>query len=266
MIALTVSLLLFSPCQDPDSLRDAWPELVKVWNELESHQQGKTEGFDDELLVTLGKLHTAFEQGGLLEKEPAYEVAALKQLFKKRFDIGVTKKSGIPLSGKSGTFSSITFLGGNISKKGVIYSFESLFGSIRKLNDLRERGLDDEDNVTDETVTIRKSLKALKITADETPMWLRRRVTTLTKALLMGEGYPEPVRASDAESAQVREWIGGLASEDVQTRDEAMRRLMKAGEAGRPQLRKALGDDDPEVVARVKRLLGIGHTPWNVDK
>jgi hypothetical protein len=138
----------------------------------------------------------------------------------------------------------------------------AFLGAVARLKALERDRLDDEDNIQDELSTARKALKDLGITADSTPTPLRRRVLALARALAGGDPYPEPPRATEEQSAQIRGWIGTLGHELIEEREKASRELRRMGEVVIPFLQAAKGSPDAEVAGRVNQLLGVGHAPW----
>jgi HEAT repeat protein len=65
----------------------------------------------------------------------------------------------------------------------------------------------------------------------------------------------EGLTLSDPERAQVQALIRRLGSNDFNEREQATEALIKRGAAAAPLLRAALGDRDPEIVARAQRCL-----------
>ncbi len=243
-----------APLQDENRLRDAWPKLVDAWRAVDQ-QKPDADALSDERLKLMNKVHAAFEAAGWLDAQPEFTPAALKQLFKLR--------QGGDAAQQGARF----WLAEKLQADGVAShrgSLGTLLESVRKLKELKDKGLDDEDNVQDLMAAIRTSFKQLHLTADDTPVWLRRRLVTLAQALVLGEAYPEPARATDAQAKQIQTWVADLGAAELETRDTAARDLAKAGEVAAPFLREALKSPDKEVGERAKKLLGIGHEPWKV--
>lgn len=265
MLALASALALSVLGQEaPDRLRTAWPRLVEAWRMMEDYKGGES-ALDDPAVLAMGKLHAAFEAAGFLEGDLEFDRAALKQLFQARYKIKIERVVRPPGSGGGSVVQSgATFI---LEEDGATpaptsFGFDTLLASVSKLAELRAKGLDHEDNVLEEVVVVRKSLKAFRLMADDTPAWLGRRLVTLSRALLSGDAYPEPAKASDDQARTIRAWIADLANDGLEIREAATRALLKDGEAARPFLREALKGQDAEVVSRVKLILGVGHRPW----
>lgn len=267
MIAIAAAVLFALPAQEEDKLKEAWPKLVEAWRSVEEHKPSETGTFDDNLIRAMGKLHDAFEAAGMFQEHPSYETAALKHLCKLGaknlfpgssngvlYNMAVAELQFGPRNGQRWV-NPMTRGGG----------MNDLLSSIRRLRELKEKGLDDEDNVAEETTTIRKSLKGLGLIEDETPMWLRRRVTSLAHAMVLGEAYPETARATEEERKQIAGWVEALGSEESEVREKATRELMKCGEKALGELQEALRSQDAEVVARAKKILGVGLEPWTKE-
>lgn len=263
----TAAALLFLLCaQDDESrLREAWPKLVEAWQALETYDGAKEGEWQDGLLPVMGKVHAAFEAAGFLDPDAGFEVAALKRFFGGRYTIHLEKVSSP--SGKDSLEEDLGVLvlraeGFRNRRAPATYGFDSLFASLQKVRELREKGLDDEENVGDEMSVVRKSLKALGLMSDSTHGWLRRRFTHLVRALVLKEPFPEPAKASDEQARTIRGHLADLSSPDADAREKATAALLKDGEIARPFLREALKSPDPEVVSRAKTILGVGHAPW----
>ena len=263
MIALAAALLAAFVPQDEARLKEGWPKLVEVWKAVEAYKPAPEAGLlDDEYLKLMGKIHGAFEAAGLYGGEGEYLPQAMKAFVKTR---------ARDLAG-SGAYSNRAqwfraarvrlVLGADEARTMDSDPMGSLLASLKKLQTLEQAKLDDEENVQDELATARKSLKALGITADETPPALRRRALRLIRALSLGEAYPEPAAATEDQAKQFRAWIADMGHESIETREKATVELRRAGEAALPLLREALKSTDAEVAARARSLLGIGHAPW----
>lgn len=270
MVALVAVLVLGQVADDEQRLREAWPKLVDAWQALETYDGSKSEGWQEGLLPVMGRVDAAFEAAGFFESEAGFEVAALKHFFGDRYRIGIEKVTA-PGAGTGNLESDLQALvlraeGKRHRRAAAAYGFDTLFASLQKIRDLREKGLDDEENVGDEMAVVRKSLKALGLMSDSTPGWLRRRYTHLVRSLVLKESFPEPAKASDDQAKAIRTWIGDLSSPEVDVREKATAALLKDGEIARPFLREALKNPDPEVVSRAKTILGLGHAPWKERK
>ena len=267
MTALAVALLVALVPQDEARLKEAWPKVVEAWKAVEAYKAPPEAGtLDDEYLKVAAKLHAAFDAAGLFAAEGEYLPQAMKAFVKHRARAlapAVGGHQGLRLAfvrrirvmaAPGGGAEPVEAADGD--------PMGSLLNSLKKLQALKQGGLDDEENVQDELATARKALKALGLTADDTPPALRKRVLHLVRAIAFGEAYPEPAVATEEQSKQFKAWIGDLGHELIETREVATKELLRAGEASLPFLRDALKSADPEVVNRARRLLGFGHAPW----
>ena len=252
MIALAAALLL-APVQDESKLKDAWPKLVDAWKAVDVYQAAPSADGGDDFLKTAGRIHEAFEAAGLYGSEGEYIPQAVKMFVKARVRGWFRYSAG---GNQKGLESATLYLSHSSDP------MRTFLDSLARLKNLEKRGLDDEDNVQDELSNARKALKALGVTADETPSPLRRRVLTLAKALALGDPYPEPARATEEQAKAIREQIGKLGHESIEERDKAMREITRFGDAALPFLRESMKSPDAETAARSRQLLGFGHTPW----
>ena len=255
MTALAAALLaaLVPQVQGEDRLKEAWPKLAEAWKAVETFQATPTADGSDELLKAAGKLHEAFEAAGLYGTEGEYLPLALKTFIKARFRGWFRGTPNGPFRQVELTY---RWQGSNSDP------MKSFLDSIARLQALEKSKLDDEDNVQDELATARKALKGLGVTADDTPGPLRRRVLALARALASGGTYPEPARATEEQAKSIRDLIGKLGHDSIEERDRAVIELSRSGDAALPFLREALKSPDAETVARSRRLLGFGHSPW----
>jgi len=272
MMTLAAALLLGMIPQDEARLKEAWPKLADAWKAVAEYKVPAGSGeLDDEFLKVAGKLRDAFEAGGLFVEDGEYAPLALKAFIKVR--ARALAPSGV--SSWDGRGARIAILRrvvaggmpGAPPVPGAPVPVESnpmgaLLRSLEKLKELKVGGLDDEENVQDEMVTVRKALKLLGITADETPAALRRRIFSLIRALALGEAYPEWPKATEEQAKQFRAWVSELGNESIEAREKATKELLRAGEASLPFVREALKGADAEIIARARQLLGIGHAPW----
>ncbi|HEY3225616.1 MAG TPA: hypothetical protein VGK61_01315 [Planctomycetota bacterium] len=260
MMTLAAALLFGMVPQDEARLRDAWPKLAETWKSIESYKPSSGTGeLDDEFLKVAGKLHEAFEAGGLYGSEGEYVPAALKNFIKARTRGLVAGGSPHAMNRAAGL---ADFQFGYGAGGASLAPMRAFLDAVARLSSLEKSGLADEDNVMDELVTARKALKGLAITSDATPGPLRRRVFSLLRALALGEPYPEPAKATEEQAKQFRAWISELGHEEIETREKAMKELLRAGEASLQFLREALKGGDAEIVSRARKLLGFGHAPW----
>ena len=266
MNALVALLIALVP-QDEARLKESWPKLVDAWKAVEAYKPPTESAvLDDEYLKVVAKIHGAFEASGLFASDGEYGPQALKAFVKLRVR-DLTGLMGI----NGGQWWQarrvrVVFAGGEQRSATDRDPMATLMESLKKLQAMKESGLDDEDNVQDEVVTARKALKSLGITADDTPPALRRRVMRLVRALATGEAYPEAPAPTEEQARQVRAWIGELGHESIEIREKAMKELMRAGEPALPLLREALKNPDAEVASRVRKALGVGHEPWKAAK
>jgi hypothetical protein len=266
MTTFAVALLLAFVPQDEARLKESWPKLVDAWKAVDAYKPSAEAGpIDDEFLKVAAKLHASFDAAGLYAADGEYLPQAMKAFLKAR------ARSLMPAVsnpwGNRMVFRRVRVAGGGggaFLEAGTPEGdpLNALLASLKKLQDLKAGGLDDEENVQDELSTARKSLKALGITADDTPAGLRKRALHLVKALALGEEYPAPAVATEEQAKQIRAWIGELGHESIETRENAMRELMKAGDAALPFARDMVKSTDAEVASRARTLLGYGHAPW----
>lgn len=264
MSALAAALLIALVPQDEAPLKESWPKLVEAWKAVEAYKTPAEPGLlDDEFLKVAAKLHAAFEAAGLYAPEGEYLPQALKAFVKIRAR-GISQGNfGLRVAGIRRI--RMAAPGGGAFESGGPAEADpmgALLGSLKKIQTLKQGGLDDEENVLDELVTARKALKGLGVTADETPPALRRRVLVLIRSLAQGEAYPESAVATEDQVKQFRAWVTELGHEAIENREKAMKELLRAGEASLPVLREALKQGDAEIASRCKQLLGVGHSPW----
>jgi hypothetical protein len=265
MTALAAALLVAFVPQDEAKLKESWPKLVEVWKAVEAYKSAPENGpLDDEYLKVAAKLHGAFESAGLYAADGEYLPQAVKTFVKFR------ARALAPASAQNGQFRTALIRRIRVGAGGALTEepqadanpMATLLNSLKKLQSLKQGGLDDEENVQDELATARKSLKALGIAADDTPPALRRRVLHLVKAIALGEDYPAPAVATEDQAKQFRGWISDLGHESIENRETATKALMGAGEASLPFVREALKSGDAEIASRARKLLGVGHAPW----
>ncbi|HZN62062.1 MAG TPA: hypothetical protein VFC90_06620 [Planctomycetota bacterium] len=271
MTLAAAALLVAIVPQDEARLKESWPKLVEAWKGVEEYKPAPDAGpLDDEYLKVVAKMNGAFEAAGVYAAEGEYLPHAVKAFIKCR-------GRGLSAAGSSDPWNRTVIVRRKLVRMagagGAPGGFDSgapadsdpmgaLLASLKKLQTLKDGGLDDEENVQDELSTARKSLKAIGITADNTPPALRRRVLHLIRALALGEGYPEPAVATEEQAKQIRAQIGELAHESIENREKAMKELLRAGEGSLAIVREALKSTDAEVASRARQLLGVGHAPW----
>ncbi|HEU4339382.1 MAG TPA: hypothetical protein VFS19_04880 [Planctomycetota bacterium] len=267
-MTLAVALLAALVPQDEGRLKESWPKLVEAWKAVEAYKQpGEGAGMlDDELLKLAAKLHGAFDAAGLYAAEGEYLPQAVKAFMKMRAR-SVFPAGGHSFNGRVAFARAIRIAGAPGGGFEAVPTVDtnplgSLLNSLKKLQALKQGGLDDEDNVQDELATARKSMKAIGITADDTPAGLRRRALHLLKALSLGEDYPASAPAPEEQANRIKGWIADLGHESIETREAALKELKGAGEAALPFAREALKSPDAEVATRARSLLGYGHAPW----
>jgi hypothetical protein len=259
MLTLAASLIAALPQAETDKLKEAWPKVVEAWRAMDTYKAEKEE-LSDDFLKLMGRLHDAFSAAGMLDGAD-FEAGALKRLFKLRAARLLPRTSYDEVV-VARAWAAQRFAEGQPAKAGL----DGLLAGLSRLKELRDKGLDDEDNVADETAAVRKSMKELKIVADDTPQWLRRRALELTRAVVAGGAWPERPKATAEQEAQAKRWIDELDDNDPEVREKAMRELMKIGDAVLPVLRAALKGASGEAAERIKRVLGEGHEPWRMAR
>jgi hypothetical protein len=267
MSSLVVALLVALAPQDEGRLKESWPKLAEAWKAVEAYKPGPDSApLDDEYLKLLAKVHGAFEAAGLFAPEGEYLPQALKAFIKIRVRNATAGGSALAFRAARIRIVMGAAPGGGAEPAAPEdpNPMGTLLGALKKLQALKDGGMDDEDNVQDEMVAARKALKALKITADDTPPALRRRALRLVRALALGEAFPEAAVPTEAQAKQFKGWIAELGSELIETRDKATEELRKAGEPALALLRESSKSADAEVASRARRLLGVGHAPWKV--
>ncbi len=260
MNALLAALIAALVPQDESRLKEAWPKIADAWKAVEAYKPAGAGSFDDEFLKVAGKIHEAFEAGGLYGSEGEYVPLALKSFVKVRAFGSFPGGAGNSYR-STAAFTEFNRAYGN-SPGGSAASMGALLEALAKLRNLEKSGFPDEELVMDELVTVRKALKGLAITSDATPGPLRRRTLALVRALALGEPYPEPAAATEEQAKRYRQWVSELGHEEIEKRDTAMKELLRASDACLPMVREALKSGDAEVVARARKILGFGHAPW----
>jgi hypothetical protein len=222
---------------------------------------------DPENLQLIGKVCDAFKAAGFLDSPIgpiSYETSALRQFY----------SVGYPLELKELEVSdcSVELLeGAAVIVEGTVrepslgkptFGFSTYHSAAQRLRELRKVEGVDSEALDDERSMIRLSLKGMGLIADDTPRPVRQRFFALVGALALGDPYPEPAKAIAEEVEKARGWIRDLEHEEVEARENATRRLSMSGEGVRPLLIEALRSESPEVRARAKLILGIGHQPW----
>lgn len=270
MIALAALIVVLAPLpQDEGRLKEAWPGLVEAWKSLDAHKAADSDPMSDDNLRLLGKVHKAFEAAGFMESAPGFGSGSLKQFIRLRGE----KALGGASNSSSRRFHAVEGGGGvilewheggelGVRRKSDGAPLDKLLASLAKLGELKDKGVDDDDNIQDELAAARKSFKDLSLTTDDTPLWLRRRLLKTAHALVLGQAYPEMAGATEEQAAQIKGWIADLGHETLETRDKASRELCKWGEQAHPLLVEASKATDPEVAARAQKILGVGHNPW----
>lgn len=262
MPALAALLALALSFQDDARLREAWPKLQECWKALDAAKPEPTGRLTDDLLKALGRLDAAVEAAGLRDGNASFVSGALRHLL-------IQRGQRLLPAPSTGNVAWLVAGGGGAMRRETPRNrraaVDGLLSGIRKLRDLASKGLDDEDNVQDQLTEIRKAMKDAGVVSDETPMWLRRRALTLIRALDAGQPFPETPAPTAEEAARLQKLIVDLGSEDPVVRDQATRELSKSGEQAQDLLAGAVKGADPEVAARAKTILGMGHEPWKVE-
>lgn len=267
MFTLVTAVLVALVPQDEGRLKESWPKLVDAWKAVEAYKPAPEAGpLDDEYLKVLAKLHGAFESSGLFAAEGEYLPRAVKAFIKCRAR-NLTPGGFSVNNGGAIIMRRVRVAGGGggafeVNGNPDADPMGALLSSLKKLQALKAGGLDDEENVQDELSTARKALKNLGIIADDTPAGLRRRALHLVKAIALGEEFPVAKAATEDQAKQYKAWFAELGHESIETRENALKELTRAGETALPLAREALKSGDAEVVSRARSLLGFSHAPW----
>lgn len=266
-MTLLFALLTALVPQDETRLKEGWPQVVDAWKAIEALKPAlEGDSFDDEIIKILAKTHAAFEAAGLTGPEGEYAPRALKQLIKAR----VVNRSGGLFLPEDFRVRARTLARQLARRRGPGVAGESASHDAGPVGTLVESlktldNADDADDVLDEHATaIGTSLTQLRITGVDTGPALRRRAIRLFKSLAAGGTFPEIPPATEDQAKQIRAWIADLGHESMEIRDKAAEQLHGAGEKSLPFLREGLKTGNAEAVARLRRLLGIGHAPWKI--
>jgi hypothetical protein len=248
-LALALCVLL----QDP--LAEHFDKLREAWKAAEAKPAaGRATGLTDDFIKAIGRLSTALESAGLFSADAPAEARAVKRLLLARAE------NLMPLASSAYAQRARVVMrmeGGlqTLEPQGALQRFEQ---SVAKLQDLKARGLDDEDNVQEASVEMRKALKDLGVIHDEMPQWIRRRAQRVAQALVTGGAYPEFQKATPEQEKAIQDLIAQLGDVELEKRESASRELHRLGEPAVPAMREALKSADAEVRDRAKQFLGIG--------
>jgi len=244
MIVTALSLAL---ALQADRLEENFGKLQEAWKAAAA----KSEGLTDDYIRAMGKLSAALEAAGCFDPDAPADVRAVKRLLVRRAEGMQAAKAGnrmrVVVRG--------AFRAEGDDPGGALERFEK---AVARLRELKEKGIDDEDNLQEVLVEQRKALKDLGIIADTMPQWIRRRVLKLAQALATGAACPAFAKATPEQEKRVADLVAQLADPEPEKRDEAARELDRIGEPAVPQLREALRHGDAEVRERAKKILGIG--------
>jgi hypothetical protein len=247
---MIVTALTLALAFQGDKLEENFGKLQEAWKAAAA----KSDGLTDDYIRAIGKLSNALEAAGCFDPDASADARAVKRLLVRRAESMQAAKAGnrmrVVVRGAGGAFRAESDDSGTALER-----FEK---AVAKQRELKEKGIDDEDNLQEVLVKQRKALKDLGIIADEMPQWIRRRVLKLAQALATGAACPAFAKATPEQEKRVRELVAQLGDAEPEKRDEAARELDKIGEPAVPQLREALKHGDAEVRERAKKILGIG--------
>ncbi|HZL72567.1 MAG TPA: hypothetical protein VFC86_08910, partial [Planctomycetota bacterium] len=162
MFTLAAAVLVAFVPQDEGRLKESWPKLVEAWKAVEAYKAPAEPGLlDDELLKVAAKLHAAFDSAGLFATEGEYLPQAVKALIKIRAR-SIFQSGNHPFGNRFGAIRVVRAGAGGApewQRSGADTNpMGALLESLKKLQSLKQGGLDDEENVQDELSTARKSL------------------------------------------------------------------------------------------------------------
>lgn len=257
MTALAAVLAMFCSFQEEARLREAWPKLQECWKALDAAKPEPSARLTDDVLKALGRLDAAFEAAGLRDANAPFVSGALRHLLLQR------GQRLLPAQNAALTYWVVAGARGRMADgRSPAAALDALLAGVRKLGELQAKGLDDEDNVQDQLTEIRGAMKDMHLVSDATPIWLRRRLLNVIRALDSGAAFPAVAAPTAEDTARLQKLIGELSAEDPATRDQAARELAKSGEQAQALLAEAAKSTDPETSARAKQILGLGHVPW----
>ncbi len=272
--AFAVAMPAF-PQDDPSTkLREAWPKLQEAWKATTEFKasladaKSRARETPDEALKIVGQLHVAFEAAGLWHADIVPDLAALKQVFKARVAGFLSFSGGFGSINSQEEYQRMqqeyqraieewsnrrAGRGAAQAKSTPISDFETGAAELLKLKDSG-----DEDLVQDAVSKMRKALKDLGIMDEETPPWVRVRLTNLLRALALGQPCPEIPKATDEQRRKIDDVLSLLEEGDLNAREDAVKELLKLGEIAVPQARKRYAETaDAESKVRLKRILGL---------
>jgi len=287
--ALLASTAAAQEKDDPDArLRKAWPKLLEAWKAttdfkatlkrpdgkpvkpVEKLPSGGLDPLPDDALRVSAQVQQAMDAAGLGSDEFWPELAALKQAMKSRLTsfLRVTSVSSFATPTSQEEYQKLQEdyrravqewsqrQSGVPPQPGRMTPVDELEEGAADL--ARHKSPESVDLAQDALSRVRKSLRDLRIMDDDTPPWLRIRLTALVRALALGEELPAPPQATPEQRKHVREVIGDAIEGDLVRRDEAVRDLMRLGEIAVPEVRRILADtQDAEARGRLRKVLGI---------
>jgi hypothetical protein len=293
MLTLVAAIAL---CQQDDpyvKLRDGWGKLQEAWKAIGDYHASaakaprlrpgekvpKPDDLPDELVRLMGRASAAIENAGLWEPDVSPDLIAVRLAFKARLSGVARPRAGgvfdVPTSEEDlkvlneeyqrlareyeqATEEFYRRQSGEgekdkPEKKPSAGEFEDSIAALAKLMSQKA----DEDLVQEATTRVRMSLRAAGIFDDETPPWIRVRLTAVVRALTLGEKMPEPAKATADQEKRSKELLDAIAAGDLEGREEAVRDLLRMGESVVPMVRKRLSEtEDAEVKLRLRKILG----------
>lgn len=292
----TIILLLALGQQDDPyvKLRDGWGKLQEAWKAVSDYHAAaakaprvkpgdkapKPDDLPDEIVRLMGRASAAFESAGLWEADLAPDLAAVRMVLKARL-------AGVARPRAAGAFEVPTSEeelkrlteeyqrmmrdyeeateefyrrqsgeGGKEQpeKKPSLGDFEDSIAVLAKLVAQKS----DDDLIQEAVTRVRMGMRAAGIFDDETPPWIRVRMTAVVRALTVGDRMPEPAKATPEQEKRAKELLDAVGGGDVETREEAVRDLLRMGEPAVASVRKRLSEtEDAEVKLRLRKIVGF---------
>lgn len=243
----------------------------------------------DSLLRGIGSVSNALEAAGLFGSDVPAELAAFKNVYKSRIGAAVRVQAlalSVPKTDQEFQKYSRDYQqamnqlqqeyqyvqmefyrnrggrGGVAApepKKTAVIRLEEAAAALARL---QETGTPDEDLVQDALAKLRDAFRDLSIIDDETPAWMRARVTRLVRAAALGEPYPETPAPTADQEKQIDKLLGTLREGDLPEREAATREIARIAEPFLKRLREELTEaTDPDLKMRLQRILG-----WRGDR
>jgi len=258
--------------------------IPKTW----ASDQGKVLVLPDSFLRGSARMAAALEEAGLMGDDLPPEMEAFKSAFKARlasvvrlqsFGYFPTPTTNEEYNRLSQEYSAITrTLQEEFQRAVNEYSMNQggvrpggpppaakpatpvakLEEAARTLLRMRESGSVEEDREQDALSRIREALRDLGLMDDDTPAWMRARLTILIRAAATGEAFPEPPRATAEQRKRISTLLTTLRDGAIDEREAAGRELSRTAEGGLDLIRAALADaPDDETKLRLKKVLGF---------